>query len=231
MLNLSVYLASRTEEENQLLKRKLDPLKREFNQVRFIGLHPQGLALSASEKMAVVVMNVSEWNKNEMACLLSLRTAGYRGPILVMARVKVSKALESLRLMDNVLLLEKPFENKDLLGIVRKMLNARAVAQQVHRRFHTDEVAEIVPFGKDDAYETKLFNISKGGAYLEFEAYAPVRIGDMVRVKVELKAVNRVYTVPARVVWTGKAAGRSATGAGVQFVGTPDVQKSLIGSI
>lgn len=236
MQGFGVYLASRTEEENQLLKRKLEPLKDEFRNMRFVGLHPQGLALSAHEKMAAVVINVPEWNRTETAALLSLRGQGFHGPVLVTAKVTASQALRNLRALDAVVFLEKPFETKDLLGILRKMLHARVVAQRVHRRFNTDEMAEVTLFGKNDAYASKVINISKGGACLEFDNVFPIRIGDMVRMKVELKAVNRTYTVPARVVWAerGSEARPSARGAqirsgvGIQFVGAPDVRKSTL---
>ena len=231
MQGFGVFLASRTEEENQLLKRKLETLTDEFQNIRFIGLHPQGLALSANDKMAAVVINVTEWNRTETASLLGLRAAGYRGPVLVTAKPSQSPSLRSLRAMDGVVFLEKPFITKDVTGILRKMLHARSVAQRVHRRFNTDESAEVMPFGKNDAYETRVVNISKGGAYLEFSNPLPLRSGDMVRVKVELKDVNRTYTVPARIVWTGRAIGGSeGSGAGIQFVGTPDAKKTMISS-
>lgn len=230
MQGFAVYLASRTEEENQILKRKLEPLRNEFDQLRFIGLHPQGLALSAQEKMAAVILNVPEWHGTEAAHLASLRMAGYQGPVLVSAKGSQSAAMKSLQAMDSVVFLEKPFDTKDLVGIVKKMLHARVVAQRIHRRFNTDESAEILPFGKNDSYFSRVCNISRGGAYLEFSTPAPIRTGDMVRVKVELRDVHRIYTVPARVVWMGLPLESSGqTAAGVQFVGTPDVRKTVLG--
>lgn len=231
MQGFSVYLASRTEEENQLLKRKLEPLSSDFKQMKFIGLHPQGLASSAHDKTAAAIVNVTEWNRNEMSSLVGLRAAGYHGPVLVMAKMTQSQALNSLRVMDSVVFLEKPFEPKDLVGIVRKMLHARAVAQRVFRRFSTDESAEILSVGKTEVFESRVVNLSKGGAYLESIESMPVQIGDLVRLKVALKDVNRSYTVPSRVVWTGRAMeGRPGAGTGVQFVGAPDVRKMTIGA-
>jgi Tfp pilus assembly protein PilZ len=229
MHGFSVFLASRTEEENQLLKRKLEPLQDDFRDLRFVGLHPQGLANSANEGIAAVVINVLEWNNSEAQSLNALRSAGYHGPVLVTAKPNVTKALTTLRAMDSIVYLEKPFVSKDLLGIVKKMLNARAVAQRVHRRFNTDESAQIEFYGRNDRYASKVCNLSKGGALLELLDTASIRVGDMVRMTVELNAVHRVYTVPARVVWTNRYKDRTGTGVGVEFVGTPDVKKTILG--
>lgn len=230
MHNNALYIASRTEEENQILKRKLEPLREEFDKLRFVGLHPQGLAMSARDNMAAVIVNVSDWGSIEGLTLSGLRDAGYAGPVLIIAKSIAEGSLRRLRSIDGVVFLEKPFEAKDLVGIVHKMLRARAVEQRVHRRFYTDEMAEIVPFGQNLIYSSRVCNMSKGGAFLEFVRAAPLRKGDMVRVKVELKEVNRTYTVPARVVWTGRANDADSNfTAGVEFVGVANVQKSVIG--
>src|SRR3712207_5475079 len=125
MQGFVVYLASKTEQENQILGRKLDVLESEFKGLRMVGLHPQGLASSANDQVAVVVINVPEWNRVEAVALLQLRKAGYDGPVLVTAKANTKATVKLLQAMENVVFLEKPFEAKDLVGIVRKMLNAR----------------------------------------------------------------------------------------------------------
>ncbi len=225
MQGINLYLASKTEEENLIVRRRIECLTSEFSKLRFVGLHPQGLAMSAHEKMTVVVLNLPEWTHSEMRYVRDARAAGYNGPILVMAKSNGSAALRNLRAMNGVVFLEKPFVTKDLVGIVRKMLLARVVAQRIHRRFNTDEMAELEFYGRNDRYATKMTNLSKGGAFVEFPHAAPVKIGDMLRMTIELKKVSRVYTVPARVVWTAK--GGAGTGVGVEFVGVPDIERTI----
>ena len=228
MLGFAIYIASRTEQENQLLKRKLESLRSEFRQLSFVGLHPQGLALSASEKMAVAVINVPEWTPSEAATLIGLRSAGYYGPVLVIAKLPAIEVLKRLKAMDGVVFLERPFEAKDLLGIMKKMLNARAVSQRVHRRFNTDEFAEVA--GVAGKLQSRVGNMSKGGAYLEFSDPATLNLGEVVKVTMELKDVNRTYTVQARVVWVGRALNsRADCGVGVQFLGSPEVTRNMFG--
>lgn len=228
MQGFSVYLASRTEQENQILQRKVESLQEEFENLKFVGLHPQGLAMSAHERMAVVVINLPEWTPSEVRYIRDTRAGGYAGPILVVAKATNPKVMRALKAMHNVVYLEKPFAEKDLTGILRKMLMARVVAQRIHRRYMTNEEGAVEFYGKNDSFVSRVCNLSKGGACLEFAAATPIRAGDVVRLKVELRDVSRVYLVPARVVWTHRSAERGGVNAGIEFIGAPDIQKTMM---
>lgn len=228
MQSINIYVASRTEEENLILRRRLESLNGEFRGIHFVGLHPQGLPLSTRERITVVVINVTEWNQTELKNVHELRSAGYIGPILVIAKVKDKEALRALQVMQGAVFLEKPFITRDLVGIVRKMLMERSVAQRIHRRFETEEPAEVQICGSNDRFSSWMFNLSKGGAYLEFMAPAPLRAGDMVRMTVEIPQTRKVYTLPARIVWTHRNGTRGGSAAGVEFVGIPDIKKTMV---
>jgi Tfp pilus assembly protein PilZ len=228
-------LASRSEQENQLLMRKLEPLRREGGEVRFVGVHLRGLVAGLSEPVGVVIINATEWTKNEVLELVALREGGYRGPVLVMTKTIPTAAAVALQEMTNIVLLSKPFEPKNLLGIVRKMLNAKSVIQQIYPRYKTDQDAELEPLGKNGRYRSRVCNLSKGGAYVELDSAAAVQVGDLVRLKLELAELNRIYTMSGRIVWTKRdkdPASQNLGGlaVGVEFVGPGDVQKSLIRS-
>jgi hypothetical protein len=233
--NSVIVLASRSEQENQLLLRKMEPLRREFGELRFVCVHLRGLAAGLSEPVGVVIINTTEWTKNEVLELVSLRERGYRGPVLVMTKTIPTAAAVALQEMTNIVLLNKPFEPRDLLGIVRKMLNAKSVIQQIYPRYKTDQDAELETLGKSDRYRSRVCNLSKGGAYLEIESAAAVQVGDFVRVKMELAELNRIYTMSARIVWAKRDQNPASDNlgglaVGVEFVGPGDVQKNMIRS-
>jgi len=228
MSELNIYLASRTEQENLIIRRKLEVLNGEFRDLRFNSLHPQGLVASVRERMTVVVINLPEWGKSEMKYIYELRAAGYSGPLLVISKPNDGPTLQGLLAMRGVVLLERPFVEKDLVGIVRKMLTDQEVAQRIHRRFNTEEQAEVELCDTKDRYVSWMYNLSKGGAYLEFLTPAPVRVGDRVRMTIELHKTKRVYSLPARVVWTQRKGIRGGAAAGVEFIGAPEVRKTAI---
>lgn len=234
---LTIYCASRTEQENLLVRRKIQSLFQEFPQLQFIGLHPQGLPVLRSEKPTLAIINVFEWKNAETEAIEGLRNAGYRGPILVIASQAQEGLLAQVRALAGVVVMQKPFEPRELVGVVRKMLLAPEVAQQKYRRFATDQGAEISLTGQEGIFQARMCNMSKGGACLETwgqesGGLAPLQTGDMVRVKVELKDLNRIYTLQARVVWAVptvlKSSVESSISFGVQFVGTPDVTQTAL---
>lgn len=227
----SICLASRTEEENHILRRKLEPLAHEYGPVQFVSTRPAGLAASIDAQTTQVILNYNEWQSKDAMVVEDLRgAAAYKGPILLIAKTQLVEAIRDLRSIEQVCFLEKPFETKDLQGIVRKYMNERAVAQRIHRRYNIMQEAEVEFQGRADKKFSRLFNLSKGGAYMEFLTLVPVKVGEILRLKMELRDVNRTYTMPAKVVWMMKSTSNGCTGCGVEFLGRGDVQRVIIGS-
>lgn len=232
MMTQQIFLASRTEEENHILRRKLEPLAQEFSPLQFISTHLQGLVASVDRNTALVVLNFNEWTGREAVTIDELRAVGFKGAIVLMAKAPLPEVVRELRTLESVVFVEKPFETRDLVGIVRKLLDDRLVAQRIHRRYNTHQEAEVEFASRDEAEKTisRLFNLSKGGAYIEFMTPTPVKVGELIRLKLELKEVNRTYTMPAKVVWAKKQTSNGGTGVGIEFVGPGDVQKNILGS-
>ena len=127
-------------------------------------------------------------------------------------------------------MLEKPYENKDLLGITRKYLNDKFVCQRKHRRFDTKQKALLESYNKDYAAYTTVFNISKGGAYIQGDL-ADMSKGDLLRVNLNLEQVKKSHSMSAQVVWTSGEVGSKDRAAGIQFVSKEKLYRDLMGSI
>lgn len=226
-----IFLASRTEQENQILAHKLESLKKDYRNLGFSSVHHQGLIASMDQPAALVVLNHVEFGEKQQADFEILRQSGYRGQILVISKTPSFTIKEFLQVQKNTVLLEKPFETRDFEGIVRKVLNERAISQRVHRRYNTAQECEISPFGKNATYQSKVCNLSVGGAYLEFMAPPQIAEGELVRMRFDLVEMNRTYTMPARVVWAKRAANVAAkmpVAYGVEFIGPGDVVTNLV---
>ncbi len=229
MAKTVIFIASRTEQENYIIQKKLEPLETEFRGIGFSGVHPVGLAASIDGSTGIVVLNVGEWTNLETSHIRELSNTGYRGPILVIAKSEINKAITALKATPNVVFLAKPFDTKNLLGIVRKMLMARAVSQQVHKRFATSQTAHLEVNGRDEKVPSRVCNLSKGGAYLEFITPVPLRIGEILKLKMELKELNRTYLMSAKVIWTEAVHRGSTRGVGVEFIGGDMLKKMILG--
>lgn len=228
MAKTTIFIASRTEQENYILQKKLESLEFEFKDVKIASVHTAGLLASVDRVTAAVILNVNEWSVKEAAIIQELRRSGYVSPILITAKADAVAVNKDLRSMSDVVFLPKPYDPKDILGIMRKMLMVREVSQQRHRRFATTQDAEIEIESTGSSLISRVRNLSKGGAYLEFMTPSPLKVGEYVKVKLELKDLQRTYTLPAKVVWANRQGSRGL-GIGVEFTGPGDVQRSIIG--
>lgn len=94
--------------------------------------------------------------------------------------------------------------------------------QQVARRFVTQELAHIEIYGKTGRILSKMGNLSSTGAF--FEVLSPnfsIKKGDIARVTINLRSLNRIHVVDCEVVW---AKGLSV---GVQFLKREELQEKL----
>ncbi len=224
-----IVLASTSEEENFILKKKIDPLVTELGEMRFLSVRPQGLSTVLDPNSSLVIMNVTNYSKEIRASVMSLRAAAYNGPILVSAKIESLESIKELQSMQNMVFLEKPFVIRDLQGIIRKFLNARNVYQRIHRRYDTVMSADVEwgDRGRPNA-NSILFNLSKGGAYIELVGSAMVKRGDQLKVHITLDEIQKSYAMPAKVVWcSNKGMNGGGCGVGVEFVG----KSGLVGGL
>lgn len=154
-----------------------------------------------------------------------VKALGFSQPILILATT-----VPSISDKQKITVLQKPFEPKALQGITRKLLIQRSIQQQMHRRFRTQQKAQIETFLNGEVFETQMYNLSRGGAYCEFpELPRALGIGEIVRLKVRIDECEKSYTMNARVVWTTrKGAYSGVPGIGVKFVKQSDVYRHLL---
>ncbi len=223
-----IVLASTSEEENFILKKKIDPLVTDLGEMRFLSVRPQGLSTVLDPNSSLVIMNVSNYTKEIRATVMSLRAAAYSGPILVTSKIESVESVKELQTMQNMVFLEKPFVVRDLQGIIRKFLNARSVYQRIHRRYNTVMSADVEWGDNVRPKATSiLFNLSKGGAYIELVDSAKVKKGDQLKVHITLDEVRKSYAMPAKVIWCSDSGMNGGCGVGVEFL----TKSGLIGGL
>ena len=99
------------------------------------------------------------------------------------------------------------------------LLITKNIPQQVHPRFITNQKAVIESAYSGDAVTSSMFNLSKGGAYCEFEADESFRIGDVLRIKIQLNDMNLERVMNAKLVWkTRRGSYSGKPGIGVKFI-------------
>ncbi len=177
---------------------------------------------------SLVVVVKSRLTEDDLFLIDRLRNVHYSFSIMVVTD-EANATLQKLIGVTEVHTLTRPVGNRNIVGLARKLLVAKRVPKQVFRRFNTNQIAQIESLDDGENLLTSMYNLSKGGAYCEFEANNLLAVGDIIRLKVFLNDTNREYTFNAKVVWT-TAAGRFSGrfGCGFRFVTAKDTHRSLL---
>lgn len=227
-----IILASRTEQENAILRKKLNSLVEIVpGGARITTTRPQATKLELGGNPDLVIFNFNDWNQNELQFVEGLRKEGYERMIMILAKADAPTAVQNLALLERVVYLEKPFEIRDLVGIAEKAISQQTVAQRIYRRFNTEQLATVEfsggETGGNRAIASRIFNMSKTGAYLELNSLQDVSVGETVKLRMELEDVSRTYVMPAKIVWTQIMGRTGGTGVGVHFTGRGAVRRHI----
>lgn len=149
----------------------------------------------------------------------SIRQHGYQYPILLITESLGNLEFDVFSEKYKAFFLERPFELRALKGLARKLIVDKSIAQQIYRRYRTQQPALIESILSNEKMESKMYNLSVGGAYFELPRKPELRVGDLMRVKIPLQDVNRHHQINGRVVWaTHKGHSGGGFGIGVRFM-------------
>jgi hypothetical protein len=175
-----------------------------------------------------LAFNFENFNGQKLKMITDLRDLGYYFPVIVFAAFIDPSSLALTRKLNKVVVIEKPFEAKDVWGICQKLLQGRKVNQRIFRRYYTNQTAALERIS-GETHAGGLFNLSRGGAYIEVESSAGFRPGEFLKLTVHLSELSKAYNVDAEVVWAtenGYASGKPAVG--LRFVKSHDVYRNLL---
>lgn len=153
-----------------------------------------------------------------------LKSAGCIFPIMIISEKIQEGATHKLKKFEGVHVLMRPIYENNIVGLVKKLLVTRGVPKQIFRRYNTNQIAQIESTRSGENILTCMFNLSQGGAYVEFKDITSVGVGDLYKIKVNIENANQ-YTINAKVVWTtqaGRFSGRF--GCGLKFLDTKETQ-------
>lgn len=180
------------------------------------------------KSVQLFIYDTTEFDTSEANFLSEVRNLGYIYPILVLAKNAEGRDLEMMSKF-KAHFLEKPVDFKALRGVTRKLMTQKNINAQKFKRFKTIQDAQVESYISAETLSSKMFNLSKGGAYIEFATKPALSIGDIVKVQVPLKDLSRNHQFNAKVVWTTRKGSYSGGfGAGLEFVKSKDVYRQLM---
>src|SRR3954466_14656024 len=110
LLKQRIILASATEQENVILKRKLDPIVNDLGPTQFLSVRPQGISSTLDNTTSLVIINCQTFTTVARQSITDSRRLGYKGPIMLVSKVDMLDVLDEIRRMENVVLLQRPYE-------------------------------------------------------------------------------------------------------------------------
>ncbi|MGE3974087.1 MAG: PilZ domain-containing protein [Bdellovibrionales bacterium] len=210
-----ILLISRAGLETQTLRRELNRKQ----QVIVATTPDQAIENIQSDTYHLLVFNTEVFNQKKLSLTSNLRDIGQNFPVLVLANTVMPETFYNVEQMKNTVLLEKPFDVKDLHGLSEKMIDGREVRQRIFRRYQTSQDGEFTKtFASDSAIQIRIRNLSQGGAFFEYEGRPTLTIGDEVQLNIPLNQMQRRYNVKAKVVWSTMTTTIGRYGFGVQFL-------------
>jgi len=222
-----IILASLSEQENLLLRKKIEPALESSRDVRFTSVLPQGLIAAVDDTVKIVILNLTQLSVAAKVVIREVRRHGYQGPVIITAKSPNAMIKREFHELENVMVVEKPFSLSDLQGLIKKLMSVESLSPQQYRRFQTSQEAKVEFVNRSkQTVSTKLLNLSRGGCYLELKGLTDVKAGEILNVTIELNEVRKTYQMPAKVVWTQNR--ESGTGVGVAFVGPGQVESQLL---
>lgn len=186
----------------------------------------------SNKAIQLIVMQSKEFTQVQVDRIHELRRTGFSYPILVI-QDKASSFSEKFSVEEaRVNFLEKPFELRTLRGLTRKLMTARNVIRQQFKRYRTDQKVAIETFISGENVETKMFNLSMGGAYFEVPKKPGLGVGELLRLKFQLDHLNKEHQIHGRIVWTTpKGHSGGGYGIGVKFIKSEDIYRHLLQTV
>lgn len=188
--------------------------------------------LLSNTSIQLVIYQTQSFKEPQIRRIQELRRIGYSYPVLIIVD-RSSPLSEQFATTDaRVTFLEKPFELRALRGLTRKLITTRSVHKQRFPRYRTNQKVALENFASGEHVETKMFNLSKGGAYFEVEQKPGLGVGELLRLKFQLDQLEKEHQIHGRIVWTtpkGHIGG--GYGIGVKFIKLEDIYRHLLQTV
>jgi len=181
---------------------------------------------------SLVVFNLKNFNQKKLALSKQLRKDGHNIPLVALANTSDFNTLLEISNLKKTVVLQKPFSDKELSGLIKKLIAGSDVSQQIYKRFKTNQLANLEIYPTGESHHSHIFNLSHSGAYLEVPQEANFQTGDMVRINVKLSQLNRHHDVHAEVVWMKQdASWNQGRAVGIRFMDKDEVYSHMLSNI
>lgn len=224
-----ITIVSMNQLEGQKIQEILAEVRTDKYRVQFDFLRPLQLTPKLEKTMDLLVYNnPNSLNMSLQQQVSSWRRNGFLSPIMLLSKITDPSSIVRVESLSNCVLVEKPFDEKDLKGIAEKFLNTELVQQRKFRRYSTQQMVNVSSYTTDFRADTRVNNMSLGGLCLE-GAVSGLRVGEVLKINFNLDKLNVERVMNGRVVWVDHDSPKVS--AGIQFMKETEVYTHLLQEI
>jgi hypothetical protein len=213
---MKIAIFSLSEITSVAFSEKVRPLNEEAGgRIEFLNLSIMGMMSRFDGDANVVILNLPDYSTEHVSSIRFIRSRGFAGPILLLVselKPWVEFFKNSVQ-FNNVKLLERPFEDGQLHGYLRRLLAVDTTPFRSYRRYEANKPA-IVTLAPNDIRACVVRNISHGGACIQLDSDFGIDRNHEITLSINSDDSTEKYQIRARVAWIQK----DSALAGVEFL-------------
>lgn len=176
----------------------------------------------------IVYNNNTSMSMNVYQQIAGWRKKGCLSSVLMLSKLNDDTLIKNVESTNNMVILEKPYLERDLKGIASKILSSNKINQRKFRRYDVNQEVSLSSYKSGFSGKTHVLNMSRGGLCMA-GGLEGLKAGDLLRVDFELDKINSRRTMNGKVVWV--APENEELQAGLEFVKDSDVYGHLLEDI
>jgi DNA-binding NtrC family response regulator len=178
-----------------------------------------------------LVCNVTHFDVPLLAVLTKAKDLCKQMLTVVVSEKTDDKVILELKKIEKIISVDKPNSVKSMTLLCERIVQGRGIAGRKQKRFQTNQKASVQRLESTESLEANVYNMSKGGAYLEL-VRGVLSVKDVVKVIIQLDALGKEHVVHGRVTWTvNRGLVEDRFGFGVEFMNSDEAYIAMLEKI
>lgn len=223
---VKVVVVGQDQDRLKNIRSELKVLRDHYNSFQLSSTHISLLEMELDPNLTLLIFDTNLVNDIVFPLINKIRRFGFTGPVLMLSHLPKNFDLGKLATVKNFFMLQKPYDQLQLLGMAKNCINVHNMRQRRDQRFDVLEQATLEAYSSDFKTETVINNISRSGVRIEGNLRG-LKKGDILRLHFNFQKIRKERMMSARVVWVKKD-GDIKEEAGLEFVSQKAVYQYLL---
>jgi response regulator RpfG family c-di-GMP phosphodiesterase len=215
---------------------EVDVLKKQISRNNSYNIESTKTIKAVYERVATgevncLIISLNFLDANTISVINKLRSYNQALAIVIVCNKVHREVVTFAKEGKRIVILERPYSERELTRICEKIVLGLEIFQRKTKRFPTNQPADVEKLNRHETAVCQVFNMSKGGAYIELEKGA-LSPGDVIKLNIHLDKLGKVHTLHAEVIWVvPHGFHQEKNGAGLKFMSVEEVYTSLLEKI